>query len=159
MYYILYHFVCSIKNRKKVLWTKKRQGDLKAICNEIEENYEMHFLEVWSDVDHVYFLLQWVLEDSSKNIIQKTKSLSWRYLFQENPELRKELLWWKFWTSWYYVNTVWRYGSEEMIRNYVKDREKKRLMNRFINHSWHWCNTLLSKIRWYLVSLLRGELF
>jgi len=124
--YILYHFVCPIKNRRKVLWNKKRQEDLQAICSEIEENYEIHFLEIGADRDHVHFLLQWVPDESPKNMIQKIKSITGRLMFERNSELRKELLWSKFWTSWYYVNTVWRYGSEDTIRNYVKNQWKEK---------------------------------
>ena len=128
--YILYHFVCPIKNRKKVLWSKKRQEDLKTICSDIEENYETHFLEIWADIDHVHFLLQWVPDESPREIISRIKSLSAKYLFRENPDLRKELLWGKVWTSWYYVNTVWRYGSEDMIRKYVQEQWKEKTYER-----------------------------
>ena len=124
--YILYHFVCPIKNRRKVLWLSKRQEDLKKICCEIGENYELHFLEIWADIDHVHFLLQWVPDESPRKIIQRIKSLTSRLMFERNPELREELLWWRFWTSWYYVNTVWRYWSEQTIRNYVKNQWKEK---------------------------------
>ena len=43
---ILYHFVCPIKNRRKVLRDSKREETLKEICEEIEENYEIYFLEI-----------------------------------------------------------------------------------------------------------------
>jgi REP element-mobilizing transposase RayT len=56
----------------------------------------------------------------------KDKSLTGRLMFKSNPELRGELLWWKFWTSWYYVNTVWRYWSEAMIRKYVQEQWKEK---------------------------------
>jgi REP element-mobilizing transposase RayT len=58
------------------------------------------------------------------------KSLTGKGMFKRNPTLRSELMWWKFWTSGYYVNTVWKYGSEKMIREYVKNqgREKEHKM-------------------------------
>jgi REP element-mobilizing transposase RayT len=124
--YILYHFVCPIKNRKKVLGSEKRRQDMQEICSEIEENYEIHFLEIWADIDHVHFLLQWVPDESAREIIQRIKSFTGRLMFSRNSELKKELMWWKFWTSWYYVNTVWRYGSEQTIRNYVKNQWKEK---------------------------------
>lgn len=120
--YILYHFVCPIKNRKKVLNWDKRKNDLRDICEEIESSYEIYFLEIWSDLDHVHFLVQSVPTESPKSIISTIKSITWRGMFKRNSELRWELQRWKFWTSWYYVNTVWRYGSESMIRNYVKNQ-------------------------------------
>ena len=128
--YILYHFVCPIKNRRKVLWDEKRQRDMKEICSEIEENYEIYFLEIGSDIDHVHFLVQSVPVNSIEVIIRTIKSLTVKHMFLRNPDLRKELMWWKFWTSWYYVNTVWRYWSEETIRNYVKNQWKEKTYER-----------------------------
>lgn len=117
---LLYHFVCPIKNRRKVLRDEKRENDLKDICKEIEENYEIYFLEVWSDIDHVHFLIQSVPSMDISHIITTIKSLTWKQMFLRNPELKKELLWWSFWTSGYYVNTVWMYWSEKTIREYVQ---------------------------------------
>ena len=123
---LLYHFVCPIKNRRKVLKNEKRENDLKEICKKIEENYEIYFLEVWSDLDHVHFLIQGVPDMKVSNIITIIKILSWKEMFLRNPELRNELMWWKFWTSWYYVNTVWMYWSEKTIREYVKKQWKEK---------------------------------
>ena len=120
--YLLYHFVCPIKNRRKVLWEEQRVEKLKDICNEIELNYEIYFIEVWSDIEHVHFLIQSVPVISPKDIITTIKSLTWKEMFRRDKSLRQELLWWKFWTSWYYVNTVWIYGSEKTIREYVKNQ-------------------------------------
>lgn len=130
MSYILYHFVCPIKNRRKVLWSEKRRQDMVTICNEIEENYEIYFVEIGADMDHVHFLIQSVPILSPKQIITTIKSFTGRIMFERNPELRKELLNNKFWTSGYYVNTVWRYGSEDTIRNYVKNQWKEKTYER-----------------------------
>lgn len=77
-----------------------------TICNEIEENYEIYFVEIGADMDHVHFLIQSVPILSPKQIITTIKSFTGRIMFERNPELRKELLNNKFWTSGYYVNTV-----------------------------------------------------
>jgi putative transposase len=124
--YILYHFVCPIKNRRRVLWEEFRVNILKDICREIELNYEIYFLEVWSDIDHVHFLIQSVPMMSPKGIIWTIKSLTWQEMFKRDTTLKNDLLWWKFWTSWYYVNSVWRYTSEETIREYVRNQWENR---------------------------------
>ena len=130
--YLLYHFVCPIKNRRKVLKDPFRENLLKEICWEIELNYEIYFLEIWSDIDHVHFLIQSVPIFSVSKIIRIIKSLIWREMFSRDKSLKKELLWGSFWTSWYYVNTVWRYTSESTIREYVKnqwvDRDYKQVL-------------------------------
>ena len=117
---ILYHFVCPIKNRRKILKEENRVKLLKNICMDIERNYEIYFIEIWSDIDHVHFLIQSVPTMSPTKIITTVKSISWREMFKRDKTLRQDLLWWYFWTSWFYVNTVWLYASEQTIREYVK---------------------------------------
>jgi len=135
--YLLYHFVCPIKNRRKVLWDEYRVRLLKDICKSIQTNYEIYFIEVWSDIDHVHFLIQSVPTWEPSKIIKTIKSLTWKEMFRRDKTLRKELLWWKFWTSWYYVNTVWKYWSEQSIRAYVQnqwwEREYKQILKWQLN--------------------------
>ena len=51
---LLYHLVCPIKYRKKVL-TDKVSAELKTICKEISLRYEVEFIEIGTDEDHVHF--------------------------------------------------------------------------------------------------------
>ncbi len=53
----MYHFVCPIKYRRTVL-TEEIYITMKTICNQIEERYEIHFLEIGLDGNHVHFLIQ-----------------------------------------------------------------------------------------------------
>jgi REP element-mobilizing transposase RayT len=53
----LYHFVCPAKYRRIVL-SDSVDASLKAICIEIEKRYDVHFLEIGTDNDHVHFLVQ-----------------------------------------------------------------------------------------------------
>jgi REP element-mobilizing transposase RayT len=84
--------VCPIKNRRKVLRDKKREEDLKEICKAIEENYEIYFLEIGSDVDHVHFLVQSVPMMRISDMITIIKSLTGKGMFKRNPTLRSELM-------------------------------------------------------------------
>ena len=56
--------------------------------------------------------------------MQITKSITARELFARRPEVKKQLWGGKFWTSGYYLNTVGKFGNEEVIRNYVKNQGK-----------------------------------
>ena len=47
---------------------------LKDICLEIEKRYEIHFLEIGTDNDHVHFLVQSVPMKSPTQIIKMLKS-------------------------------------------------------------------------------------
>lgn len=47
---LLYHFVCPIKYRRKVL-SAEVSSTFKDVCLKIEERYEIHFLEIGLDED------------------------------------------------------------------------------------------------------------
>ena len=116
---LLYHLVCLIKYRRKVL-TSEVSKTLKNICLEITSRYEIHFLEIGCDDDHVHFLLQSVPMMSPKKIVNTIKSLTAREIFRLHPEVKRFLWGGKFWTSGYYINTVGQYANEEVIKKYVQ---------------------------------------
>jgi REP element-mobilizing transposase RayT len=53
----MYHIVCPAKYRRAVI-TKDVDEKLKEICKGIEERYEIQFLEIGTEKNHVYFLVQ-----------------------------------------------------------------------------------------------------
>lgn len=120
---LLYHIVCPAKYRRKV-FTEAVSQSLKEVCIGIGERYEIHFVEIGVDEDHVHFLIQSVPVMRPKDIVQIIKSITGREIFLRHPEVKKILWGGKFWTSGYYVNTVGRYGNEEAIANYVKNQGK-----------------------------------
>ena len=120
---LLYHLVCPIKYRRKVL-TKETSLTLKQICLGIEQRYEIKYIEIGTDDDHVHFMIQSVPTMTPKRITQITKSITARIMFQKHPEIKKMLWGGKFWTNNYYINTVGRYANEDMIRQYVKNQGK-----------------------------------
>ena len=118
---LLYHLVCPIKYRKKVL-TDKVSAELKAICKDISLRYEIEFIEIGTDGDHVHFLIQSVPTYSVTKICKMVKSLTAREIFRRLPEVTKELWGSQFWTDGYFVNTVGQHGNEEVIKKYVKNQ-------------------------------------
>ncbi|MEM6844135.1 MAG: IS200/IS605 family transposase [Bacteroidota bacterium] len=116
---LLYHIVSSAKYRR-VVFTKEVDKVLAEICQEIEKRYEIHFLEIGTDKDHVHFLVQSVPMYSVTKIVTMIKSLTAREIFKRCPEVKKQLWGGEFWGKGYFVNTVGQYGTEEMIANYVK---------------------------------------
>ncbi|WP_245766608.1 IS200/IS605 family transposase, partial [Pustulibacterium marinum] len=74
---LLYHLVCSTKYRRLVL-SPKVDRILKRTCIEIEDRYEIHFLEIGSDKNHVHFLLQSVPTYSPTKIARTIKSITAR---------------------------------------------------------------------------------
>jgi Transposase and inactivated derivatives len=118
---LIYHYVCPAKYRKTV-FDPKVDEILKEICMEIEKRYEIKFLEIGTDKNHVHFLIQSVPMYSPTRIIQIVKSLTAREVFKKAPEVKRKLWGGEFWSDGYYVSTVGQKGSEETIRKYVKEQ-------------------------------------
>ena len=94
---ILYHIVCPAKYRQKV-FTEKVELSLQNICIEIGKRYEIHFVEIGSDKDHVHFLVRNVPVMSPRRIVQIIKSIPSTTIFKQNPEVKNMLWGGKFWT-------------------------------------------------------------
>ena len=120
---LLYHLVFPAKYRKKV-FDEIVDVTLKEICEEISCRYEINFIEIGNDEDHVHFLVQSVPILSLTKIVTIIKSITAREIFKRHPEIKKELWGGSLWTSGFYGNTVGQYGNEEIIRKYVKNQGK-----------------------------------
>ena len=118
---LLYHYVCPAKYRRVVI-SKAVDMTMKEICLEIEKRYEVHFLEIGTDKDHVHFLVQSVPKLSASEIIRMIKSIIAREVFKQHPEVKEKLWGGEFWTDGYYVNTVSKFGDETSISKYIRDQ-------------------------------------
>lgn len=118
---LIYHIVCPTKYRRVVISGQVEQT-IKQSCLEIAKRYDLHFLEIGTDRDHVHFLIQSVPMMLPKNIVQTIKSIIGKEVFQDNPEVKKKLWGGNFWTSGYFINTISRNGSESAITTYVKNQ-------------------------------------
>ncbi len=119
----MYHFVSTVKYRKSLIH-KEMEETIKEICNEISNRYEIYFLEIGSDQNHIHFLIQSVPKLSPTQIITTVKSILARQIFQKYPEIKKQLWGGEFWTDGFYVNTVSRYGGEKQIQRYIQNQGK-----------------------------------
>ena len=95
---------------------------LKNICLEIEKRYEVKFLEIGIDKNHVHFLLQSIPTQSPPQIVKMLKSITAREIFRLHPEVKEQLWGGEFWSDGYFVNTVSKFGDETTISKYVKDQ-------------------------------------
>ena len=94
--------------------------ELKKICLEIEKRYQLKFLEIGTDKDHVHFLIQSVPTYNITKLVTMIKSISAREIFKKCPHVKKQLWGGEFWTDGYFASTVGRHGDENSIQNYVK---------------------------------------
>ena len=117
----MYHIVCPAKYRRAV-FTPPVDQKLKEVCLEISKRYEMTFLEIGTDQDHVHFLVQSVPMLSPKRIVQIIKSITAREIFRACPEVKKQLWGGEFWTDGYFISTVGQHGNESVIKKYIQNQ-------------------------------------
>ena len=96
--------------------------EIKEICLGLEKRYEIKFLEIGTDKDHIHFLLQSVPKISITMLVRLIKSITAKQIFQKFPEVKKQLWGGEFWSDGYFVSTVGRHGDEGMISKYVKNQ-------------------------------------
>jgi len=118
---LLYHIVCPAKYRKAV-FTEEVDQKLKEICEGIEERYEIEFLEIGTDQDHVHFLVQSVPDYGPTKIVRTIKSITAKKIFELLPEVKKQLWGGEFWSDGYFISTIGSHTTEDVIKQYVKEQ-------------------------------------
>jgi len=101
---LLYHLVCPTKYRRAVI-TDEVDEVLRGVCFDISNRYEITFLEIGADHDHVHFLVQSVPSYSPTRLVTIIKSLTAREVFRRVPSVKAQLWGGAFWSSGYYANT------------------------------------------------------
>ncbi len=115
---LLYHLVFPAKYRRAVIDAAVDRV-LREVCLALETRYQLKFLEIGTDKDHVHFLVQSVPTYSVSKLVM-IKSLTAREIFRRCPEVKKQLWGGEFWTDGYFASTVGRHGNEKVIGAYVK---------------------------------------
>ena len=118
---LMYHFVFLAKYRRVVI-DGNVDKIIKETCVEISKRYEIYFLEIGTDKDHVHFLIQSVPRYSPTQIVRIVKSITAKEVFAKCPEVKKKLWGGEFWSDGFYVATVSEHGNEKVIANYVKNQ-------------------------------------
>jgi putative transposase len=121
---LIYHFVLPAKYRR-VVFDDHVDEVLKDVCLEIEKRYQVKFLEIGIDEDHIHFLVQSVPTYHVSKIVTMIKSLTAREIFKRCPQVKKKLWGGEIWTDGYYASTVGKHGNENTITEYVKEQGKK----------------------------------
>ena len=118
---LLYHLVCPAKYRRKI-FSEEVTKSLLLICFEITVKYEIEFIEIGTDADHVHFLIQGLPRMTPSEIVRGVKSITGREIFRLHPEVKTMLWGGHLWSSGYYINTVGQHGTEEVIKKYIEDQ-------------------------------------
>ena len=118
---LIYHLVFPAKYRRVVM-DKGVERAILEVCIEIEKRYDLHFLEIGTDKDHVHFLVQSVPIYSVTKLVTLLKSITAREVFRRCPQVKKLLWGGEFWSDGYFASTVGKHGDETLIAGYVKNQ-------------------------------------
>ena len=118
---LLYHLVFPAKYRREV-FTESVSQTLKEVCIGISMRYELHFVEIGMEENHVHFLVQSVPTMSVTKIVTIIKSITAREIFTKHKEVKKFLWGGNLWTSGFYANTVSEYANAEGIQQYIANQ-------------------------------------
>ncbi len=118
---LIYHLVFPAKYRRAV-FDEDVDEVVKSVCLDIERRYQIKFLEIGTDKDHVHFLVQSIPMYSVTKIVRMIKSLTAREVFRRCPQVKRQLWGGEFWTDGYFGSSVGKHGNEDMIGKYVKNQ-------------------------------------
>ena len=99
--------------------TKEVATTLVNICLDIEDKYDIKFIEIGTDINHVHYLIQTVPKISPTQLVTIIKSITARMIFKINPEVKLKLWGGEFWADGYYVATVSQHSTESVVKDYV----------------------------------------
>jgi len=80
------------------------------------------FWKLGTDNNYVHFLVQSIPKLSTTRIITIVKRIIARKVFDQHPEVKKNLWGGAFWIDGYFVNTMSKFGDEKSIFKYVRDQ-------------------------------------
>ena len=125
---LLYHLVCVAKYRQ-IVFDNSVDKELKKVCLDIVKRYEIHFIEIGTDKDHVHFLIQSVPIYSPTKVARIVKSITARQIFKRMPEVKAEMWGGGFWTDGYFINTVGKNRTETAVKQYIKEQGREKEYN------------------------------
>jgi putative transposase len=109
-----HHLVCVAKYRHIVVDLSVNKT-LRDICLDIGQRYDLVFLEIGTDKDHVHFLIQSIPSYSSSRLVQMIKSLTAREMFHRLPDI---------------MSTVGQHSKEAAIRHDARNQGTEKAYQR-----------------------------
>jgi putative transposase len=130
VYDLKYHVVWVPKYRKMILKENLANG-IREVFAEIAERYEFEIDTTEVKDDHVHLFLSAPPRYSPAEIVQIIKSISAERVFNQFPEVKKQLWGGEFWSDGYFVRSVGDKVTSEIIRRYIKYQQQEQLSFEF----------------------------
>ena len=130
VYDLKYHMVWVPKYRKMILRGELAKR-LKTTFQEISERYEFEIDTMEVKDDHVHLFLSAPPRYSPARVVQIIKSISAKMVFEQFPEVKKQLWGGEFWGDGYFVRSVGDKVTSEIIRRYIKYQQQEQLCFEF----------------------------
>ena len=116
-----YHIQLTVKYRKSLLNKKVEESIIEALKG-FKERYAIEITTIGFDQNHIHILCCFLPKYSGGQVIKIIKSISGKKVFQEAPEIKKELWGGEFWTDGYYISTISGKGNKQVIEKYIRNQ-------------------------------------
>jgi len=120
VYALRFHYVCCVKYRRKVL-TSQISEYLKEVNRNVAEKFGVEILKQETDLDHIHIIFSSKPQIQLSKFINSLKSVSARLIFQNFPEVKKQLWEGHFWSPSYFIASVGEVKLED-IKRYVQSQ-------------------------------------
>lgn len=87
-----------------------------------KDRYDLEIQTVGYDQNHMHVLCRFLPEYSGGDVIRLIKSITGKQIFQQVPEVKKELWGGEFWTDGYFIATISGRGTKSVIEKYIRDQ-------------------------------------
>ena len=122
VYETKYHLVWAPKDRKGVLRGPLRER-VEELFREIAQDFGFEIDTVEVAVDQVHSFLDFPPRYSIAKVVGILKSISARQVFEEFPQVRKQLWARELWEDGYFARTVGDNVTAEVIRRYIRQHQ------------------------------------
>ena len=116
------HLIFLCKYRKKLLYGEL-DNSIKAVIRDIGYRSDFESIEMETDKDHIYLMIQDVPKVSISSNFNRLKSITTFHLCKKYKPFLKQHFWKEntFWTDGYFVCLVGE-ASPETIRQYIQNQ-------------------------------------
>src|SRR5664279_3469450 len=106
----------------EVTFEKKVEESVIEALKGFKERYAIEITTIGFDQNHIHILCCFLPKYSGGQVIKIIKSISRKKVFQEAPEIKKELWGGEFWTDGYYISTISGKGNRQVIEKYIRNQ-------------------------------------